>query len=681
MTDLTSFNYVSEIWNIADYVRDEIRPADYNKLILPFALLRRLECSLEATRDDVCKAVEQFSNTLGLENDYYKSISKKPFYNVTSFRLNDLGVNRTLEALMQYIDGFSANAREILNKFKIRDTCSDLNKKGMLYEVCMRFSKFDLSPETVSDRMMSDIYEHLIQRYGEEIAQDAEDFMTPKDIVRLAVKLLFANEDSFLNSNNGSVRRIYDGTCGTCGFLSDALDLINEWADIKKLDNPPHLIPYGQECEGVTWAIGKTNLLLRNIGNQEADKYEALTDVSAFIKEGNTLSEDKFPNETFNYQVANPPYGKKWENVERQVRDEAALGFKGRFGAGLPDIGDGSLLFVQNVASKLAPPEKGGGKAAIVLSGSPLFTGDAGSGPSNIRRWLFEKDLVDCIVKLPSSIFFRTSISTYIWILSNKKPDNRKGFIQLIDASEEKTLLKRNLGNKRFEISDKQADWIVRTYVDGHDHGKSVIVPVTDFMYRQYTTQRPLRIRFDISFDKIKDFLSVSKIQKTSATNKKTFENVVKSLDGKSLTYVQINNEINNIHKDLEKPKVPKKDILSAFITAYGIRDPKQEPARDSNGDVIWDPELKDKENVPYGMNVDEYMNKEVLPFASDAVVDQSVLDKGPLSDEKVGIVGTSISFNRYFYKYEKPVEPEVVAKEILELEEGLGDFIKEILK
>lgn len=490
----TTFDYVGEIWSIADWVRDVIRPADYNKLILPFALLRRLECALEPTRDAVCKAVEQHEREWGLENETYCAFSGRSFYNVTSFRLNDLGADNTLDALMTYVDGFSPNARDILTRFKIRETCQDLQNEGMLHEVCMRFAGFDLSPETVSDRMMSDIYEHLIQRYGEEIAQGAEDFMTPRDVVRLAVSLVFANEDGFLNSDDGSMRTLYDGTCGTCGFISDALDMLDEWKSRKPGVSPASIVPYGQEREGVTWAVGKTNLLLRNIGSSGQDQFDAMRDLSEHIMQGDTLSDDKFEGLTFNYQLTNPPYGKDWKVEEQSVREEASYGFKGRFGAGLPAIGDGSMLFIQNVAAKLAPVEQGGGKAAIVLSGSPLFNGDAGSGPSNIRRWLFEKDYIDCIVKLPTEIFFRTGISTYIWILSNKKPENRKGMIQLIDASAKRVPLKRNLGNKRYEISDEQIDWITRTYIDGHDHGDSVIVPATEFMFRQFTTRQPLHM-------------------------------------------------------------------------------------------------------------------------------------------------------------------------------------------
>ncbi|WP_302602671.1 class I SAM-dependent DNA methyltransferase [uncultured Sutterella sp.] len=678
----TTFDYVGEIWSIADWVRDVIRPADYNKLILPFALLRRLECALEPTRDAVCKAVEQHERDWGLENEAYCAFSGKSFYNVTSFRLNDLGADNTLEALMTYIGGFSKNAREILSRFKIREICDDLQKEGMLHEVCMRFAGFDLSPETVSDRMMSDIYEHLIQRYGEEIAQGAEDFMTPRDVVRLAVSLVFANEDAFLNSKDGSIRTLYDGTCGTCGFISDALDMLDEWKDRHPSISPATLIPYGQERESVTWAVGKTNLLLRNIGNAGLDKFDAMRDLSEHIEYGDTLSNDKFADKTFNYQLTNPPYGKDWKVVEQAVREEASYGFKGRFGAGLPSIGDGSMLFIQNVAAKLAPVESGGGKAAIVLSGSPLFNGDAGSGPSNIRRWLFEKDLIDCIVKLPTEIFFRTGISTYIWILSNNKPAGRKGMIQLIDASSKRVPLKKNLGNKRYEISDEQIDWITRTYIDGHNHGHSVIVPATEFMFRQVATRQPLHIKIAIEAAKIEDLFKKSiAMCKVSAENREIIRSWFASHSNELHDYAWVYIAAKEIISRMNKPKPPKAQLIKAIVDAFGVRTPDAPIAVDDKGLMVFDPDLKDYENIPWGMDFNEYMAKEVLPYAPETSIDMTLKDSGPLQDGKPGVVGTSISFNRYFYKFEPPRDPKVIADEILDIEDGLESFLREFLK
>lgn len=690
MAEKSAFDYVNEIWGIANYVRDVIRPADYNKLILPFAVLRRFECALEPTREAVCKQVAK--GTWEDDDPKYCALSGHCFYNVTSFKLSNLGATKTCDALMAYINGFSANAREVLQRFEMRQTCEKLDEKGMLYEVCTRFARFDLGPEAVSDRMMTDIYEHLIQRYGEEISQDAEDFMTPKDVARLATALLFANEDTLLNADAGDIRTLYDGSCGTCGFICDALDQLDEWHDKGHFSSPTKIVPYGQELEDATWAMGKAALMLRNIAGGSGDVLDQMNDLSAGIMLGDTLDDDKFEDRTFNYQLTNPPYGKEWKKEKDAVLEEMGRGFGGRFGAGKPDIDDGSMLFMQNVAAKMAPPEEGGGKAAIVLSGSPLFNGDAGSGPSGIRRWLLSEDLVDCIVKLPTEIFYRTGIATYIWVLNNHKPDNRKGYVQLIDASEARTPLRKSQGNKRFKISDNQAAWIVRTYVDGHDHGKSVIVPVGDFMYRKVTTQRPLRIFINPDSTKLEELYSRSKpMEKLTEASKFTIRSWVVKNENISLEYSEVLAAVDELHKAIEKPKPQKAALIDAFVKVFGRRDPAAKPAIDSKGNPVFDPELKDTENVPMGVDIDEYMANEVLPYAPDAVVDWSVKDEpkfdaksgltaNPLGDGEVGVVGTSISFNRYFYKYEKLRDPHVIAKEILELEDGLGELMRGFL-
>lgn len=690
MTEKSAFDYVNEIWGIANYVRDVIRPADYNKLILPFAVLRRFECALEPTREAVCKQAAK--GAWEDDDPKYCALSGHCFYNVTSFKLSNLGATKTCEALMAYINGFSVNAREVLQRFEMRQTCEKLDEKGMLYEVCTRFSGFDLGPEAVSDRMMTDIYEHLIQRYGEEISQDAEDFMTPKDVARLATALLFANEDTLLNADRGDIRTLYDGSCGTCGFICDALDQLDEWHDRGHFSSPTRIVPYGQELEDATWAMGKAALMLRNIAGGSGDAVDQMTDLSAGIMLGDTLDDDKFKGRTFNYQLTNPPYGKEWKKEQSSVIDEMQRGFGGRFGAGKPDIDDGSMLFLQNVAAKLAPPEEGGGKAAIVLSGSPLFNGDAGSGPSSIRRWLFAEDLVDCIVKLPTDIFYRTGIATYIWVLNNHKADNRRGYVQLIDASEERTALRKSQGNKRFEIGEDQAAWVVRTYVDGRDHGKSAIVPVEDFMYRKVTTQRPLRVFVEPDGGKADILFSLSKpMERLTEPSRDVIRSWADGHVGESLSYSEAVAAVDGLHKAIEKPKPSKADLAEALVKVFGRRDKSADPAVDAKGKPVFDPELKDAENVPFGMDIDGYMVTEVLPFAPDAVVDESVIDEpkfdkktgltaNPLGDGGVGVVGTSISFNRYFYKYDKPRDPEVIAKEILELEAGLGALMRGLL-
>ncbi len=683
-TQENRFDYVKEIWNVADLIRGPIKPKDYNRVILPFTMLRRLECALEPTRADVLKAVEEHESEWGRESDNYCTFSGKAFYNTTNFRLNSLGSYNTLEALMGYIDGFSENARSIMQKFNVEEICKKLEEHGLLYMVCGKFAAFDLSPETVNDREMSNIYEHLIQKFGESIAEDAEDFMTPKDVVRLAVGMIFANDDELMTSDTGIVRTLYDPTIGTGGFISDALDQLEEWHKDKKMTAPAIIVPYGQECEPESWAMSKAAMLLRNVSNESSDIYDQIKDMSSHIEYGNTLTEDKFEGEHFDYILSNPPYGKKWEPEQSDVLAEARLGFSGRFGAGLPSVDDGSMLFLQHVVSKMKPEEEGGSKAGIVLSASPLFTGDAGSGPSSIRRWLFEKDVIDCIVKLPESIFFRTGINTYLWVLNSAKPKERKGLIQLIDASDRKASLKKNQGNKRYKVDEEARQWIIDTYVNGHDHGNSVLVPVETFMFRKVTTQRPLRAVLKFMEDKINALLEAKSLKKLSELNKlvlKEFLTDYAKTNKKDITpYETADTVAKKARQKMESPEV------TAAVLAKAIRDncieknPDYPIVYDKNGAVMADPDLKDYENIPWDKDFEEYMKSEVLPYAPETWIDETVLDKGPLNDGQVGVVGTNISFNKFFYHYEEPRKPEEIAKEIMELESGLEGFMKEFL-
>ena len=699
MAETTSnFNYASEIWKVADYVRDVIKRSEYNRVVLPFALLRRLECALEPTRQAVLDALEEHEAEWGRDHDGYCAYSKKAFYNVTNFRLNNLGASDTLDSLDQYINGFSKNAREILLRFKMEETCKTLQEHGMLYTVCCKFSEFDLSPENVSDREMSNIYEHLIERFGDEIAEDAEDFMTPKDIVRLAVNMVFANDIDVLNADNGSIRSLYDPTCGTLGFICDALDLLDEWHNDKKLTAPTRIVAYGQEIESESWAMGKANLLLRNTTGNGQDIYDKITDLSQHIEYGDTLSDDKFAGEVFDYQLSNPPYGKSWEKEYDSVIEEARLGFRGRFGAGLPSKDDGSMLFMQHVVSHMKPAEQGGGKAGIVLSGSPLFNGDAGSGPSNIRRWLFEQDVVDCIVKLPTDIFFRTGIATYLWIFNNTKSEWRKGKIQLIDASECKEPLRKSLGNKRFIVPEDKIQWIVKTYIDGRSGGKSVMVPVEDFMFRKVTTQRPLREILRFNMAKKADFIASKAVSKLSKSNfevmmtylhetplydQKTGESNV-GVWGRDFPYMMAEELAKVTRKKMTKPECSLAELTKAFCDAFGVISPDFDICYDEKGAPVPDPRLKDYENIPYTEDFESYMKREVLPFAADTWIDEEVRDtaskKNPLGDNEIGVVGTNISFNNYFYKFDKPRDPKVIADEIYDIEEGLVQFMESFI-
>lgn len=686
--------YANKIWDIADLVRNIIPPNEYSKLILPFSLLVRLEGALQPTRKDVVEAFKKYGVDEDLEKveekpsdggpsyNYYTDYSQLAFCNVTAFTLKDIGETKTYDNIKEYIEGFSWNAREIFYRFDFLNTCKRLDDANILYKVCGKFSALDLSPATVSDRAMSNIYEHLIQKFGESISEGAEDFMTPKDVVDLTIKMLFVNEDNIINSDNGTIKSIYDPTAGTCGFITDGLDYITEFQQAKHITDGTIFTPYGQECEASSWAIGKANLLIRNLSNDSLDEFESTKDLSKFIAYGNTLTDDKFEDILFDYIVSNPPYGKKWEAEKEDVLAEAKLGWAGRFGAGLPSISDGSMLFLQHVIHKMKPATEGGARAGIVLSASPLFNGDAGSGPSNIRRWMFENDYIECIVKLPAGIFYRTGINTYLWILSTKKTENRKHMIQLIDASLMKAPISKNQGKKNQNIKD--IDGIVKLYADGITNEHSVIVPDTDFMYRQITTQQPLRIKYIINEENILKLKNDADFNKLRDENKRTFETtlVMDAKDTTELTkeYAWGEEFIKNVRKHMNKP-VPSETTIRKLLTTYfGDKKEDYPIALDKKGNPVPDPDKKDTENVPWNMDIDTYMAQEVLPYAKDTYVDETVRDeKNPLADSKIGKVGTEISFNKYFYLSQGKRNLKDVLKEINELQSELTDLMRGI--
>lgn len=687
---LDAANYANTIWAIADFIRGAVLPKDYNKVILPFTLLRRLECALEPTRNAVIDSYNKNKEVWGRDNDNYCMASGRPFYNLSTYRLADLGSSNTLSNLKEYINAFSSNVREIFKQFEFESICTKLKNydknKPFLYEVCMKFGSKDmnLNPEAVDDRTMSNIYEHLIRKFGDSIAEDAEDFMTPKDVVRLAVALVMATgEDEILSSDNGVVRTIYDPTMGTGGFITDAMDYITEVQSRKNLKVPAMIIPYGQEVLGESWAMGKTNLLIRNVANKDLDRYERMKDLSANIYMGNTLTNDMTEGTRFDLIFSNPPYGKDWKKEQQDVEDEMKLGYAGRFGAGKPKIDDSAMLFLQHVISKMKSAEEGGAKAAIVLSASPLFVNTSlGNGPSNIRRWILQNDFVDCIVKLPTEIFYRTGIATYLWILSTRKEEERRGMVQLIDASSFKTSLRKNQGNKRYEISQEQIDEIVRMYIEGSDHGKTVVVPYTNFFYREITVKRPLQRVVHITDEGLAGLRDKTQFRKLSSERQSM-------IIGRLSTYIGKDEPWDmpvTLLKEIFGEKVKKKD-LDIEAVADDIRsdmsryDESAPIVKDKHGNPVADPYWSDTEDIPWDMDFEVYMDKNVRPYVPGAWIDESVIDKGNLRDGKVGIVGTEISFNRYFYRYDPPRSSDDIAKEILADEDGLEDMLREVLK
>lgn len=463
------------IWSVADLLRGDYKQSDYGKVILPFTLLRRLECVLDKTRPAVRAEYEKRKDS-GLNLDaFLNKKSEHSFYNTSTFSLSTLKAdpNNLRANLESYISDFSANARDIFERYKFTEQLAYLDESNLLYQIVEKFENIDLHPDAISNHEMGLVFEELIRRFAESSNETAGEHFTPRDIVRLTTSLLFMLDDKVLKQS-GTVRTLYDPTAGTGGFLSSGSEYVHE------INAGAKLVTFGQELNPESFAICKADMLIK--GQDVAN-----------IKYGNTLSDDQLPADKFDYMLSNPPFGVEWKKVEKAVKDEHTLkGFGGRFGAGLPRVSDGSLLFLMHLISKMRPVAQGGSRIGIILNGSPLFTGGAGSGESEIRRYILENDLLEGIVAMPTDMFFNTGIATYIWILSNHKSTERKGKVQLVNASSFGEAMRKSLGSKRKQLSPEAIDEIARIY-GGFTVGKYCkIFNTTEFGYRRITVERPL---------------------------------------------------------------------------------------------------------------------------------------------------------------------------------------------
>lgn len=659
------------IWKNAETLWGDFKHTDFGKIILPFTLLRRLECALEPTREAVRLAYETFKNQELELDPILRQTSGYPFYNTSQYSLGSLGSSKTRHNLEDYITLFSDNARAIFEEFEFGSTIARLEKAGLLYTICKNFSGIDLHPDVVPDRVMSNIYEHLIRRFGAEVNEGAEDFMTPRDVVHLATALLLDPDDALFESNPGLIRTLYDQTCGTGGFLTDAMNHLSDYGNRFKV--PPTLVPYGQELEPETHAVCVAGMLIRRL---ESDPGR---DLSKNIKQGSTLSKDQFLGERFHYCLSNPPFGKDWSKDKDDVtREHEDKKYNGRFGPGLPRINDGSMLFLMNLVSKFEHPENGGGRGVIVLSGSPLFNGGAGSGESEIRRWLLENDFIEAIVALPTDIFFRTNIATYLWILSNKKDENRKGKVQLINATGLWTSIK-NEGNKRRIVSEEQREQILSIYGSVETGNLSRVLDYRVFGYRRIKVLRPLRMKLVI------DDLGLSKLQSDKAwislalEHKQLWLNQLKPFIGKVQAYRWAESFAKEVAKT-EEAKLLKvkanKTLITSLINAFGQKDPDEPPVVDVNGNIVADNDLTDYENVPYLENVLDYFAREVLPHVPDAYIDESFIDD---KDKALGRVGYEINFNRFFYQYQPPRKLHDIDAELKQVETDIAALLAEV--
>ena len=656
------------IWKNAEDLWGDFKHTDFGKVILPFTLLRRLECVLEPTRQEVRDAYALHKDS-GIDIDLIlRQCTRFSFYNTSEYALGNLGGTKTRQNLQDYVAHFSDNARIIFEQFDFSNTVIRLDKAGLLFKICKNFAGIDLHPLVVPERVMSNLYEHLIRRFGAEVNEGAEDFMTPRDVVHLATSILLDPDDALFEASPGLIRTLYDQTCGTGGFLSDAMNHVEEYGS--RFDVPPVIVPYGQELEPETHAVCLTSMLLRTL------KTDPGRDLSKNIKSGSTLSNDKFAGQRFHYLVSNPPFGKKWEKDQKAVTDEhKQKKFDGRFGPGLPRINDGSMLFLLNLASKLELPENGGGRAAIVLSGSPLFNGGAGSGESEIRRWLLQNDLVEAIVALPTEIFFRTGIGTYLWILSNKKPEHRRNKVQLLNAIDLWTSIK-NEGNKRRIISEDQIRQIVDLYSAAVDGELSRIVDYRVFGYRRIKVLRPLRMALHINATSILKLQEEKAWLKLTAEQQLAWMDAMQAFQDTSQPFAWAESFASQYAKDTSAYGKVGKTFIKALVNAFGERDPEGEIVLDGDENTVSDPDLSDYENVPLLEDVRDYFAREVLPHLPDAYIDESFRDE---SDKGMGRVGYEINFNRFFYKYVPPRKLVDIDADLKQVEAEIAELLGEV--
>jgi type I restriction enzyme M protein len=671
-SEITTF-----IWSIADLLRDTFKRGKYQDVILPLTVLRRIDCVLEPTKQEVLDENTKLKEKL--ENLYPQltRASGFAFYNTSLYDFERLmgDAPNLANNLRAYINGFSENMHEVLEKFDFDNTIKKLDEAGLLFLVMERFKNIDLHPDKISNHEMGYIFEELIRKFNEALDENPGEHFTPREVIRMMVNILITHDEQVLSSNH-IVRTVFDPCCGSGGMLTIAKERIME------INNLADIHLFGQESQPETFAICKSDLYMKSADGKDAEN----------IKFGNTLSNDQHSNRNFDYMLSNPPYGKEWKMDEAAVKAEAERGLAGRFGAGLPRISDGQLLFLQHMLARMKSPAEGGSRVAIVMNGSPLFTGDAGSGESEIRRWILENDWLDAIVALPEQLFYNTGIATYVWILTNRKEPDRRGKVQLINGTSFWVSMRKSLGNKRREISQEHIRELTKIYEDFNEGEYSKIFDFTNFGYRKITVERPLRLNFQASSDRIdripeqKAFknLAISRKKdpkvkaKEEVEGKKQQEAILSMLATLPDTMFKDRKEFENIFKETVKASGLKLSapVKKAILSTLSERDEVAEICRDKDGNPEPDPDLRDTENVPLEEDVFGYYEREVKPHVPDAWVNTAICDQ---KDGNVGKVGYEINFNRYFYKYQPPRPLEEIEADIKIVEKEILEMLREV--
>lgn len=652
------------IWNIADILRGGWKQHEYQDVILPLVVLKRLDSILSDTKSKVLEKHNEYKGRVSDLDPILKRTAGAAFYNVSPYDFKSLLGEPALigKNFKKYIAGYSKNIQDIFEKFEFTNQLERLEGGNLLFYIIQELNKVDLHPNAVDNYQMGHVFEELLRKFSEMSNETAGEHYTPRDVISVMAELLLEPDKADLKRPH-VIKKIYDPACGTGGMLTVAKDYI-----LEHINKEADIYLYGQELNAVTYAMAKSDMLIKGedpdlIRGGEKDTTKA-----------STLSNDQFFGEVFDYGLSNPPYGVDWKKDKDAVEREAARGHAGRFGAGLPRISDGQLLFLEHLVSKMKPQKDGGTRIAIVHNGSPLFTGDAGSGESEIRRWILEKDLLEAIVALPDQLFYNTGINTYLWFISNRKTKERKGKVQLIDARTFFKKTRKSLGSKRHEIDEESKKKIFQLYSALTENEYSKIFNTTEFAYRQIQVERPLRLSFQVSAEHIevmklhKSFLKLSTKEQdvilallASFPNKELFKNQAKFL------------KIFDQHFNSAKLKAPVKKII---VDCLSERDENADIVLDAEGNSEADSDLRDYENVPWSTDIYEYFEKEVKPYVSDAWINESVRDA---KDNQVGIVGYEIPFTRYFYKYEAPRSLEAIEVDIEKVENELLTLLKQL--
>jgi type I restriction enzyme M protein len=650
-----SNNNAAFIWSIANLLRGVYKQADYGKVILPFTILRRLDAVLEPTKDAVLAEYTKRQGQPGVEH-ILPAVSGHAFYNTSLYTLKKLaGDPANLRAnLVDYVQGFSANVRDIFERYNFNAQLETLEENDLLLLVLQQFAAVDLHPDRVSNNDMGMIFEELIRRFAESSNETAGEHFTPREVVRLIVSLLFTEHEGEDPARSltvpGAVRTVYDPTAGTGGMLSVSDDYAREHFP------QASLTLVGQELNAESFAIAKADMIIKgqNVEN---------------MVWGDTLTNDGHIGKTFDFGLANPPFGVEWKKQQAFVNKEyAEHGFDGRFGPGLPRVSDGSLLFLLHLVKKMRPKRDGGGRVGIVLNGSPLFTGGVGSGESNIRKYIIENDLLDAIIGLPTDIFYNTGIATYIWILDNDKPTSRRGTVQLVDATDQWVKMRKLLGSKRREISPEQIKEIVRLYGEHESSEASKIFRNEDFGYTTITVERPLQLNWSLTPDRIKLAVAAKALAKispadaaalTSALNAAADEEVATDLAAFTKRVKKI---VTDVGVTLAAPQ------LKALSDGLSERDETAPIIRDSKGKPVADAVLRDTENVPLAENIDDYVDREIAPHVANFWIDRSK-----------NKIGYEIPFTRHFYTYVPPRSLEEIDADLNKLIAEISVLLREV--